>query len=89
MPLFSIREIEKHRQASGKGSDIAKTFDCGRKFKEERYLSADYLFTQSSCELFKVKAKCKASIKNEARDVMVSLNRQTSFVSDASCSCPA
>ena len=89
MPLFSIREIEQHRQASGKGNAIGETLDRGRKFKEERYLSADSLFTLSSPELFKVKAKCKASMKKEVRDVEVSLNHQTSLISDASCSCPA
>ena len=85
MSVFSIMEIDEHRQASGKGNVIAKKFDRARKFKEERYLSADSLLTLSSPELFKVKAKCKASMKKEVRDIEVSLNRQTSLVSDASC----
>ena len=43
MPTFTIKEIEKHRQLSGKiqGLPITKTLVIGRKFKEERFLTAD------------------------------------------------
>lgn len=89
MPLFSIKEIEIHRQASGKGNAIIKTLDRGRKFKEERYLSADSLFTRFSGSNFDVKAKCKASMKKEFREVEVSLNRETGLLVSSKCSCPA
>ena len=47
MPTFIITEIEKHRQLSGKiqGLLIAKTLVRGRKFKEERFLTADSIYT--------------------------------------------
>ena len=90
MPLFSIKEIEIHRQASGKnGKAIIKTLDRGRKFKEERYLSADSIFTRVIDNFFSVKAKCKASMKKEFREVKVSLNRETGLVVLSKCSCPA
>ena len=89
MPLFSIKEIEIHRQASGKGNAIIKTLDRERKFKEERYLSADFLFTRVADDHFNVKAKCKASMKKEIREVEVSLNRETGLVVFWKCSCSA
>ena len=47
MPLFTIKEIELHRKSSGKipGLAIVKTLDRGKKFKEERYISADSITT--------------------------------------------
>ena len=46
LPTFTIREIELHRQKSGKQNvSIIKTFDRGRKFSEERYISSDSVFT--------------------------------------------
>ena len=45
MPAFTIKEIELHRQNSGKSeASIIKTLERGRKFKNERYLSADYVY---------------------------------------------
>ena len=42
MPVFTIREIQNNRIKSGKSSSIiTKTTDRGKRFKEERYLSAD------------------------------------------------
>ena len=56
LPRFTIREIELHRLKCGKTpeSAIIKTLDRGRKFKEERYISADSIFTYtlSSFETF-------------------------------------
>ena len=48
MLLFTIKEIELHRKSSGKlpGLAIVKTLDRGKKFKEERYISA-YSITAS------------------------------------------
>ena len=48
MPLFTIKEIELHKKSSGKITDltIVKTLDRGKKFKEERYISA-YSITAS------------------------------------------
>ena len=46
MPVFTIREIEDRRIKSRKSSSaIMKTTDRGKRFKEERYLSADDIFT--------------------------------------------
>ena len=43
LPQFTIKEIEQHRQLSGKTpeSAIIKTLDRGRKFKNERYITSD------------------------------------------------
>ena len=43
MPLFTIKEIDLQRKRSSKipGLAIVETLDCGKKFKEERYISAD------------------------------------------------
>ena len=61
MPIFTIREIEIHRQNSGKmpGVSIIKTLERGRKFKEERYISADSIYTYLSDELFLSKLNAK------------------------------
>ena len=48
LPPFTIKEIEQHRLNSGKTpeSAIIKTLDKGRKFKCERYISADALYAK-------------------------------------------
>ena len=73
MPVFTIREIVCHRQLIGKtkGLPIAKTLDKGRKFKNERYISSNSIFTYFVDDKFMVKSKCKASMKNEFRNVNV------------------
>ena len=93
MPTFTIKEIEKHRLASGKkrGIAISKTLERGRKFKEERYLSSDNdnVYTKHEHNCIIVKAKCKASMKKLIRNMLVKLNKRTGTVEKASCSCPA
>ena len=46
--LFTIKEIRRHRLSKGKTPEnaIIKTLDKGRKFKCERYISADTLYTK-------------------------------------------
>ena len=43
LPQFTIKEIERRRQLSGKTpeSAIVKTLERGRKFKNERYITSD------------------------------------------------
>ena len=66
MLVFTIREIENHRIKSGKTSSaIMKTTNRGKRFKEERYLSADDAFAANTETIFHVKGKCKASMKRE------------------------
>ena len=66
MPLFTIKEIELHRKSSGKmpGLAIVKTLDRGKKFKEERHISADSITTSTKGENCYIKEKCKASMKS-------------------------
>ena len=54
MPFFSIREIEIHRQNNGKmpGFSVIKTLERGHKLKEERYVTADNVYTYLSDEFF-------------------------------------
>ena len=91
LPRFTIREIELHRLKCGKTpeSAIIKTLDRGRKFKEERYISADSIFTYTDKDHFYVKCKCKASMKKDIRTVYIQLNRLTAVVKRGNCSCPA
>ena len=67
LPPFTVKEIEQHRLNSGKTpeSAIIKALDKGRKFKCERYISADTLNTKWYNEYFYVKCDCKPSIKKE------------------------
>ena len=91
MPPMTIKEIEAHRKNSGKGSGgpVMKTLERGRRFKEERYITADSVFTAVQGPTFLVKATCKASMKNEYRQVKLNLCIETGNVIDAVCSCPA
>ena len=90
LPQFTIKEIEQHRQLSGKTpeSAIIRTLDRGRKFKNERYISSDSIFTKCDKGVFYVKGHCKASMKQK-RSAAVKLTTITSKVLDGSCSCPA
>lgn len=89
MPLFGVKDIEKHRINSGKtpGTAIIKTLERGKKFKEERYVSADTIFTYWDTEYFTIKALCKASMKKEKRSVFVQLDKTLGEVKSAKCSC--
>ena len=87
LPIFTIREIEAHRQASGKQNPVMKTTDRGKQFHEEGYLNE--IFTSFTTTEFYVKAKCKASMKKDIRSVHIILNRATSQVQNGECSCPA
>ena len=91
LPPFTIKEIELHRLNSGKSpeSAIIKTLDRGRKFKCERYLSADSVYTKWDIKYFHAKCDCKASMKKEKRKVTVKLKRENGEVESGSCSCPA
>ena len=65
LPQFTIKEIEQHRQLSGKtpGSAIIKTLDRGQKFKNEHYISSDSILTKCDKGVFYVKGLCKSSMK--------------------------
>ena len=91
LPQFTIKEIEQHRQLSGKTpeSAIIKTLDRGRKFKNERYITSDSIFKKCDKGIFYVKGLYKASMKKEKRSVAVKLCTTTRKVLDGSCSCPA
>ena len=91
MPTFTIKEIEQHRQLSGKvkGLPYVKTLLGGRRFKEERYPTSDSIFTLACKNYFKVKCKCKASMKKDMRNVEIVINRTTGTVVRGVCSCPA
>ena len=67
LPQFTIKEIEQHRQLSGKTpeSAIIKTLDRGRKFKNERYITSDSIFAKCDKGIFYVKGLCKASMKKQ------------------------
>ena len=90
LPHFTIKEIEQHRQLNGQTpeSAIIKTLDRGRKFKNERCITSDSIFTKCDKGIFFVKELSKASMKKEKRSVTVKLSTTTSKVLDGSCSCP-
>ena len=89
LPTFTIKEIEKHRDASGKQKDqsVMKTMIRRRKLKEERFLSSDSVFTAKTKDHFVV--KCQASMKKVQRFVSATIDRKTGLVISGSCSCPA
>ena len=89
MPVFTIRKIENHRIKSGKSSSaIMKTTDRGKRFEEERYLSADDAFVANTEIIFYVKGECKASMKRETRSMEVGINKVNCDIIFAKCSCP-
>ena len=95
LPVFTINEIEKHKQLTGKmkgkhkGLPITKTLIKGRKLMQDGYLKTNEMFACSTDEYFKVKCKCLASMKSVLRDIVVTLDVRTSEVVKVSCSCPA
>ena len=66
-----------------------KTTDCGKRFKEERYLSADGVFAGNTERIFYVKGKCKASIKRQIRSMEVDINKVNFGITFTKCSCLA
>ena len=66
-----------------------KTTDRGKRFKEERYLSADYVSVANTERIFYVKGKCKASMKREIRSMEVEIKKVNCDIIFAECSCPA
>ena len=91
IPLFGLREIECHRLKSGKNPDsaIIKTLDRGRKFKQDRYISADSVFSKEEGKQIKFKAVCKTSMKKDKRNVYVEIDKTSGEVHVGSCNCPA
>ena len=78
LPPFTIKEIQHHRLNSVKtpASAIMKPMDKKVKFKYERYISSDTLYTKWDNRYFYVKCQCKASMKKEKRRVTAKLNRR-------------
>ena len=91
LPIFTRREIDLHVRKCGKlkGKSISKTSVRGRLFKHERFLSSDSVYTAFNLLYFYVKARCKASMKKELRNVRIQLCKRTGEVYKATCSCPA
>ena len=85
MPFLTIKEIEANLQNSGKdqGGPILKTLERGRIFMEERYISADSVYTAVQDDHFLVKGSCKASMKSELRTIRLNLNINTAYVNNA------
>ena len=77
MSIFAIKEIEKHRQLSGKAIclPISKTLVRGRKLKEEGYLKLNTMYTSVSNKYFEVKCKYQTRMKAELRSAKISLNK--------------
>ena len=92
MPVFAIREIENHRIESRKSSSvIMKTTDRGKRFKEERYLSAYDVFAANTERIFYVlyfKGKRKTSMKREIRSMNVGISKVNFDIIFAKCNCP-
>ena len=57
LPVFTLKDINLHRLSSGKDKNtvISKTLERGRKFKNERYLCSDSVFTKSTKNTFTIK----------------------------------
>ena len=66
-----------------------KTLRRGSQFKEERYVSADTIFTGTSEEGFPIKSKCEASMKKEYHCQTVTLQHESGDIISAYCTCKA
>ena len=94
---FTRVQTEKHRKLSGKrktsknknGVPIMKTLRRWSRFKEERYLSGDTIFTGTLEEGFLVKSKCKANMKKEYHSENVTLQYEAGDIISAYCTCKA
>ena len=91
LPIFTMTEIDLHVRKCGKlkGKSISKTSARGRVFKHERFLSSDSVYTAFNLLYFYAKARCKASMKKELRNVPIQLCKRTGELYKATCSCPA
>ena len=91
LPVFTRHEIDKHVKNCGKikGKSIKKTAYRRKFFKQERFISSDTIYTAQNRKFLLVKCLCKASMKKLNRHVTVHINRKTSAVEKASCTCPA
>ena len=101
MPIFTMREVEFHLQKSEKSGKrnpgpnskslpIKKTLNHGTKFKQERYLSADYIFARLKGDQFQVKGKYRANMsKREVHNVEVFFNQTTGIAQTAHCTSKA
>ena len=91
LPIFGLNEIEIHRKKSGKTPETAiiKTLNRGRRFKEERYISADSIFCKEKIDRLLFKCVCKASMKKEMRNVNVEIDKLSGEVICGQCTCPA
>ena len=66
-----------------------KIFERGERFKPERFISAGSIYTSYTLTYVIEKAKCKTSMKNVVRDLMVYISRLTISVRKGYYSCPA
>ena len=66
-----------------------KTTDRGKRYKEEKYLSADNVFAANTERIFYVKGKCKASMKRKIRSMEVEIKKVNCDIIFAKGSCPA
>ena len=94
MPAVTIKEIDAHRANAGKkGETVAKTMDRGRKFKEERYINANNIYTMVSSDGFMVKTECTPSMgalgaaRKKNKIIKLQLAYETGKVQYASCTC--
>ena len=69
--IFTWRGIDLHVKKCGKlkGKSISKISVRRKLFKNERFLSSDSVYTSFNLLYFYVKARCKASMKKELRNV--------------------
>ena len=90
-PIFTRRYIDLHVRKCGKlkGKSISKTSVRGRLFKHERFLSSDSVYTAFNLLYFYVKARCKASMMKELRNVRIQLCKRTGELYKATSSWPA
>ena len=77
----------KHRLKSGKlvDTEIIKTLDRGRKFKEERYITADSVFSKVEANKYRFKEKCTAILKRR-KNVTVDIDKISGEVLRGDCS---
>ena len=68
---------------------MIKTRDRGRKFMEERYITAGDIFTKSNQNTITIKGKYRASMKNKTRMMNIVIDKKASNVVKGHYTCPA
>ena len=70
-------------------SSIDKSLSRGSYFNQERYISADSIYTRKDDKYFYIRAHCRASKEKKIHDISLALHLETGCIMYAMCTCVA